>query len=62
MNKTKQEKVESRHTVREVFDSCYFETVDCDGNKDGFLHIISTINGAEIKIPLDELQTNPLTE
>ena len=46
----------SKHTVREVFDSLFYEVCDEDGDYDGFLHIVSDINGAQIKIKMDDLK------
>lgn len=46
----------SKHTVKEVFDSCYWQAVDHDDGYDGFLHIVSDINGLEFKISIDEIK------
>jgi hypothetical protein len=43
-----------KYTVREVFDSCYWEIGD-DGEFDGFLHIVSTLTGSELKISIKKM-------
>lgn len=44
-----------RYTMKEFWDSLYWELNDCDGDFDGFIHIVSTIDGSEIKIKLKKL-------
>lgn len=44
-----------KYTVREVLDSLYWETRDADENYDGFLHLVSSINGMEQKIDIKQL-------
>ena len=51
----KSENIEGKYTVKEVFDSCYWEVGD-DGENDGYLHIVSTINGGELRINLASLK------
>jgi hypothetical protein len=52
-----------KYPVREVLDSLSWSILDYDDDYDGYLHIYSEINGAEIKIEikkiLNELGINP---
>lgn len=44
-----------KYTVQEVLGSLYWETVDADGDRTGYMYITSTINGSQIKIEIDRL-------
>lgn len=45
-----------KYTVAEVFSSLSFGEADSDGDFDGFIHIISDLNGEEVKIALSKIQ------
>lgn len=44
-----------RYTMKEFWDSLYYELNDCDGDFDGYLHLVSTIDGSEWKLKLKDL-------
>ena len=44
-----------KYTVQEFWDSLYWETCDADEDYDGFLHIVSTLNGSEIKVKIADI-------
>ena len=44
-----------KYTIQEFWDSLYWELTDCDDDYDGYLHIVSTINGTEKTILLTDL-------
>lgn len=44
-----------KYTIKEFWKSLYYELNDCDGDFDGYLHIVSTIDGSEVKINLKEI-------
>lgn len=46
---------ENKYTVKEVIASLYWSVTDCDEDFDGNLHLISTLNGSGMKIPLIEI-------
>jgi len=57
-NKTsgfKPEKVVHKYTPEEFWKSIYYECCDEDGDYDGFLHIVSALNGSQIKIPIKDI-------
>jgi len=51
-----EKKEATKHTVREVLDSLYFETVDHDGDSLGFLHLTSDLDGSGTKIELAKIK------
>jgi len=44
-----------KYTTQEVFDECSWETVDCDEQPDGNLHIVCGLDGNAIEIPLADI-------
>ena len=45
----------NKYTTQQVFDSCDWDTKDCDEDVDGNLHIVSGLDGNAITIPLLEI-------
>ena len=49
------EKVVYRYTPDEFWKSLYYECCDSDGDYDGYLHLVSSLNGSQIKIPIKDI-------
>ncbi len=48
-------KVQKKYTIEEFWRSLYWEIGGADEQYDGLLHIVSTINGTEVKIPIADI-------
>lgn len=47
---------QKKYTIAEVFSSLSFAEVDGDEDFDGFIHIVSDLNGEEVKIAFSKIQ------
>ena len=52
---SKPEKVIQKYFVEEFWSSLYYQSYNEDNEYDGFLHIISNIDGREVKIPIKDI-------
>lgn len=44
-----------KYTTEELFNSLYYQCCDADDDYDGFLHIISDIDGRETKLKIADI-------
>ena len=52
---SKPQKRIEKYTVDEFFNSLYYECCDSDDNYDGYLHIVSDIDGKETQIKIKDI-------
>lgn len=53
---TQSKPAEKKESVMKKAD-CYWEIIDDDNEYDGYLHVVSTVDGSEIKIPVSGIIT-----
>lgn len=50
-----QKRERTKYTMAEFWDSLYYECCDADDDYDGYMHIVSDIDGSEIKIKVSNI-------